>query len=257
VQTLAETSFGQADPFAATHWSVIAAACKSQADPTSSRAALAELCETYWPPLYTYARAQGFSTHDAQDLTQGFFAYALEHKIYKQTDPAKGKFRSFLLVAFKNFLSDARDRANALKRGGGCVFVPFEEAKLDSAESVFQGYHGRGTDAAMPGSVFERTWAKTLVATALDRIAALYQREGKENIFRELKPFVAAGAAPLPTYAELALRLGIAESTLRSHVTRLRARYREALRTEVRRTVDSDAEIDAELRELLRLLTIS
>jgi RNA polymerase sigma factor (sigma-70 family) len=255
VQTLAKTRHGQADSFTATHWSVIGAACSSQTDADTSSGALAKLCEIYWPPLYSYARAHGSSTHDAQDLTQGFFAYALKHKIYRQTDPAKGKFRSFLLASFKNFLADAQDRSRALKRGGGLVFVPLEEARVDAAESLFQGHPSSGADEVLQDRLFERTWAKTLVATTLERVAATYQREGKATIFRELEPFLTAGAAPLPTYTDLALRLGIAESTLRSQVTRLRARYRDALRSEVRRTVATDAEVDNELRELLRVLT--
>ena len=124
MQTLPETVYGKADPFASTHWSVIVAAGDSQADEASSRAALTQLCETYWPPLYTYVRARGYSRHDAQDLTQGFFTYLITHKIYTRTDRQKGKFRSFLLASLKNFLSDARDREQALKRGGDAGFRP-------------------------------------------------------------------------------------------------------------------------------------
>lgn len=255
MQTLAATTFGKADPFTATQWSVIVAAAESQANPEASGAALAQLCETYWPPLYTYARARGYSQPDAQDLTQAFFAYLLEHKIYKRTDREKGKFRSFLLASFKNFLSDARDREQALKRGGGRAFVPLEESRAEAAETLFQSRDSLDERAATEDQVYERTWAETLVATTLERVAAAYKAEAKETLFENLKSFLTAGAAPLPSYADLATRLGIAESTLRSHVTRLRARYREILRAEVRRTVATDAEVDAELRELLRVLT--
>ncbi len=118
VRTLQGTVYGQIDPFAATQWSVILAAGRSKIDAESSRAALAQLCQSYWPPLYAYVRARGYSIHDAQDLTQGFFAYLIEHKIYTRTDRQKGKFRSFLLASFMNFLSDAHDREQTLKRGG-------------------------------------------------------------------------------------------------------------------------------------------
>ena len=103
--------------------------------------------------------------------------------------------------------------------------------------------------------VFERSWAETLVAGGLERLTTNYRIEGKEKLFEHLRIFLTGSSAPLPSYADLAVRLGTAESTLRSHVTRLRARYREALRAEVRRTVDTDAEVDGELRELLRVLT--
>ena len=240
---------GSVDAFAATQWSVILAAAESQDDPESSHAALAELCQTYWPPLYTYARARGYSLHDAQDVTQGFFVYLIEHKIYKRADRQKGKFRSFLLVSFKNFLSDARDREQTLKRGGGNHFVQLDEGKTEAAESLFKTHHSLGE------GVFEQSWAETLVATVLDRVAAAYLAEGKKDLFEGLRGFLTMGAAPLPTYADLGTRLGVAESTLRSQVARLRARYREILRAEVRRTVNSEAEVDSELRELLRVLS--
>ena len=255
MQTLAATVHGPTDDFAATQWSVILAAGESQEDPESSRAALAALCQKYWPPLYSFVRGRGYSMHDAQDLTQGFFAYLLEHKIYKRAEREKGKFRSFLLASFKNFLRDARDRREALKRGGGREFLPLEEGQASSAESLFQTHYSLGTDIASEDRVFERTWAETLVTTALERLAASYNADGKERLFAELRSFVTAGVAPLPSYTDLALRLRIAESTLRSHVTRLRARYREILRAEVRRTVNSEAEVDDELRELLRVLS--
>jgi len=234
---------------------VVLAAGESQVDPAAARAALAKLCETYWPPLYTFLRVRGYSQHDAQDLTQGFFAFLIERKIYKRSDRQKGKFRSFLLASLKNFLSDARDREQALKRGGGQQFVPLHEEQTEAAECLLQTHSLSGPGAIGEDRFFERSWAETLVATTLDRIAAAYRTEGKEEVFKELRTFLTIGAAPLPTYADLAVRLGIAESTLRSHVTRLRARYREVLRAEVRRTVNTEAEVDGELRELLRVLS--
>ena len=233
------------------------AASETQAGPEASIAALSALCQTYWPSLYSYARGRGRTVHDAQDLTQGFFAYLIEHKIYKRAQPKKGKFRSFLLASFKNFLSDARDHAQALKRGGGREFLPLDENKTSAAESLFQTHHSSGNNALAEDLLFERSWAETLVATALERLAADYQAQSNGKLFRQLRKFLTAGAAPLPSYAELAIELGLTESTLRSHVTRLRARYREILRTEVRRTVSTDAEVDGELRELLRVLSNS
>ena len=255
VQTLPRTVYGQVDPFAATQWSVIKAAGDSQVDAERSRVALAQLCQTYWPPLYTFVRARGHSTHDAQDLTQAFFVYLIERKIYTRTDRQKGKFRSFLLASLKNFLADARDREQTLKRGGGHEFVPLHDSQAEIAESMFHTHSASAKGAAGEDRLFERSWAETLVATVLDRVAEAYKAEGKENVFNTLQIFLTVGAAPLPSYADLAVRLRIAESTLRSHVTRLRARYRELLRAEVRRTVESDADVDAELRELLRVLT--
>jgi len=181
----------------------VLAAGRSEAEPEMAGAALTELCQVYWAPLYGFVRSRGHTVHDAQDLTQSFFAYVLEHKVYARVDRRKGRFRSI----------SNEDR------------------------------------------LFDRSWAEALVAAALERLSADYRREAKEQLFKELRIFIAGGAKPPPTYAELTDRLGITESTLRSHVTRLRARYREALRTEVRRTVDSEKQVDQELRELLHVLT--
>jgi RNA polymerase sigma factor (sigma-70 family) len=251
VKTLAETVHGQSDPFAPTHWSVIIAAGRSEGDPELARSALAQLCQTYWAPLYSFVRSRGHAVHDAQDLTQSFFVYLIEHKIYARADRQKGKFRSFLLASLKNFLADASDRERTLKRGGAHDFVPLREEQIEEAESLFRTH----SDAASEDRVFERTWAEALVANGLERLSADYKVEGKEKLFQELKIFLTGGAEPLPRYADLAERLGTIESTLRSHITRLRSRYREALRAEVRRTVETEAEVDGELRELLRVLT--
>jgi RNA polymerase sigma factor (sigma-70 family) len=253
VQNLPGTVYG-ADPFTATQWSVIVAAGKTQADPEIASAALAQLCQTYWPPLYTYVRSRGYPVHDAQDLTQGFFAYLIERKIHARADRQLGKFRSFLLASLKHFLSHERERGQALKRGGGREFIALDEARAEQAESLFQTHAPAGGSALPEERLFERTWAETLVETALERLAAAYKAEGKENLFESFQRFLAVGPDPVPDYSELATRLAVTESTVRSHVTRLRARYREMLRAEVRRTVDTESEVDDELRELLRVL---
>ena len=240
--------------FAPTHWSVVTAAGKTESDPEKAHAALTQLCQTYWPPLYSFVRSRGYSTHDAQDVTQSFFVFLIERKIYTRVDRQKGKFRSFLLASIKNFLADNFDRNHALKRGGGSEFLLFDEMRVEEAESSFQAQievnHVPDEDR-----VFERTWAQTLVRDALESLSRHYQANGNEGVFRKLKVFLTGGVDPLPSYAELALELGIRESTLRSYITRLRTRYREALRTEVRRTVAQESEVEGELRELLRILT--
>jgi RNA polymerase sigma factor (sigma-70 family) len=248
------TIHGENDSFAPTQWSVVLAAGESQANPDAARSALAQLCQTYWAPLYTFVRSRGLSPHDAQDLTQSFFAYLIEHKIYARADRQKGKFRSFLLASLKNFLSDSRDREQALKRGGGHEFLPLNEEQATEAETLFQTHGGSGEQNA-DDQIFERSWAEMLVNAGLGQLQEEYRGEGKTELFEDLKVFLTAGAEPLPTYDQLAARLDISASTLRSHVTRLRARYREALRAEVRRTVATESEVDAELRELLRVLT--
>ena len=231
------------------------AAGQEESEPEAAQTALAQLCQTYWAPLYTFVRRRGHSPDDAEDLTQSFFVYLLEDKIYLRADSRKGKFRSFLLNCLKDRLADAHDYRQALKRGGGSDLLPLNEAQAEAAESLFQT-HGAPEDSPdKEDRLFERAWAETLVAAALNRVAARYRDEGKRKLFQELKVFVTGGTTPLPTYSDLAERLSMQASTLRGEVTRLRARYREALQAEVRQTVESEAEVAGELRELLRVLT--
>ena len=251
VKTLAGDGCRQSDFFPSTHWSLVLAAGRSQTNPETAQAALAELCQTYWVPLYNFVRGRGYTVHDAQDLTQSFFAYLIEREIYTRVDRQKGRFRSFLLASLKNFLSNVSDRERTLKRGGGQSVLPLHDEQIEEAESLFQSYSATSNEDRL----FDRSWAEALVATGLERLSAEYRDDSRKKLFSELKIFLAGSAEPLPAYAELATRLGTTESTLRSHVTRLRARYREVLRDEVRRTVDTEAEVDQELHELLRVLT--
>lgn len=230
------------------------AAGKSESDPETAHAALTQLCQTYWTPLYGFVRSRGYSTHDAQDLTQSFFAFLIERKIYTRVDRQKGKFRSFLLASVKNFLADTYDQAHALKRGGEHELLPLDEEQVAEAESLYQTQLDAG-NTANEDRVFERSWAETLVKEGLGQLASCYKTEGKEILFEQLRIFLTGSSDPLPAYSDLAVRLGTQESTLRSHVTRLRARYRDALRAEVRRTVETEREVDGELRDLLRVLT--
>ena len=240
------------DLFASTHWSVIVAARDGKAEPEKARRALAELCQTYWTPLYTFVRRRGYSVHDAQDLTQSFFAHLIEQEIYARTERTKGRFRAFLLVALKNFLADAYSHAHRLKRGGGAEFLPLDEARVEAAESLFQTQSANGE---LPEDrLFERSWAEALVSASLARLAAEYGNEGKKSLFQRLKIFLTGSAEPLPSYDQLAEEMQLPASTLRSHVTRLRMRYRQLLRMEVRQTVQTDTEVDGELRALFRVL---
>src|SRR4051812_16292578 len=243
----------QSDSFAPTHWSVIVAAGKSETEPESAAKALAELCQAYWMPLYTFIRTRGYSVHDAQDLTQSFFAHLIEHEIYARADREKGKFRSFLLASLKNFLADAYSYAAAVKRGGGYDLLPLDEERVEAAESIYQTHFANGVPNG-EDRLFERSWAEALIGAGLERLAAEYQREGKQSLFQQLKIFLTGSTQPLPTYDQLAEKMGLHASTLRSHVTRLRMRYRELLRVQVRQTVASEAEVDGELHELFRVL---
>ena len=255
MKLLPGTVHGKGDPFASTHWSVVLAAARGEENTAASEAALATLCQAYWAPLYTYIRSRGHDTSDAQDLTQSFFAHLVGQRIYERADPNKGKFRSFLLAAMKNFLIDAGRHAQALKRGGGRTELPLVETLVREAEDFYQRRsHALGPDT-QADQAFDLSWAQATVDAALTHLAQAYLSEGKQALFTALKPFVTGGAGSPPTYGELAAALGMPASTVRSHVTRLRARYREALHGEVRRTVHSEADVQEEIHALIRVLT--
>ena len=239
-------------PFAPTHWTVVFLSAKHASPQGAPQPddALASLCRTYWPPLYTFVRRRGYGPADAQDLTQDFFIHLLETDALAKVDPARGRFRTFLLAALKNFLANAHERRTALKRGGAVEFLPLDDVLTETEAAV----QADGDIAGEEDRQFEERWATALVARALGQLRAEMAAEGKERLHDELQVFV-TGAGPLPDQADTAARLGIPFATLRTHVRRLRERYRDVLRGEVARTVATPAEVDDELRHLCAVLT--
>lgn len=231
--------------FATTHWSVVAQS--ALADAPEAENALAKLCETYWPPIYSFIRRRGYSPADAQDLTQAFFAFFLQTKFYAHVDPVHGKFRSFLLVSVKHFLSDDWDRGRAIKRGGNYEFIAFDQG---TAEAM---YDAGTADDATAESLFDARWAKTLTSGALNSLRQELQAEGKLKLFEQLQSFLTGGSV-LPSYDDASAKTGLPRATVKTHVHRLRQRYREIVRREIARTVSAPHEIDEELRYLCNVL---
>jgi len=234
-----------ADRFRTTHWSLIAAA--KDCDSDEAREALAALCEAYWYPLYAFIRRQGYTMEDARDLTQGFFARLLEKDYLADVDREKGKFRSFLLACCKHFLTNERDRANALKRGGGKTIMSFD---ANAAESR---YASEPQDSITPERLYERRWALVLLQTVLAKLRAEQEQAGKGRQFETLKGFLAGDDAP-PRYLLAAQTLRSTAGALKVAVHRLRARYRELLCEEIARTVDDPANVEDEIRNLFAAL---
>jgi len=231
--------------FATTHWSIVARSALT--DLPEAANALAELCETYWPPIYSFIRRRGYSPADAKDLTQGFFAHFLQNKAYAHTDPLHGKFRSFLLASVKNFLADNWDRNQAVKRGGGFQLISFDH---ETAEAF---YDATSAFDATAERLFELRWAKSLTAGALDSLREELYAEGKLKLFEQLKNFLTGGSV-LPSYDEASARTELPRATVKTHVHRLRQRYREIVRREIGRTVSSPHEVDEEVRYLCDVL---
>ena len=219
------------------------------ADATSAgaREALTVLCESYWYPLYAFLRSRGHPVHDAEDLTQAFFAHLLERHALRHADRGRGRFRSFLLTSLTNFAANERDKENAQKRGGGVSAISLE---FENAEGRFQLEPATGET---PEKVFDRRWAVTLLDRVLARLTAEMIRTGKEPQFEQLKTYL-IGDQPQLSYAESAGALGISEGAIRIAVHRLRRRFRDLVRDEIAHTVSSPEEIEDELRYLWKAI---
>lgn len=235
--------------FVTTHWSVVLAAGRS-ADTTHARDALARLCQTYWHPLYAYVRRLGNSPHDAQDLTQEFFARLLAKNYLAAADESRGRFRSYLLASFKHFLANEWDKAHAQKRGGGLIPISIDVAAAEtSCHAAFEP-----ADPATAEKIFERRWALTLLDNVLRRLRNEYVESGREELFDELKPTLTEASRSVK-YAEIALRLDSTEGAVKVAVHRLRHQYRELLRAEIAETVSGPQEVEDELRNLFAALS--
>jgi RNA polymerase sigma-70 factor (ECF subfamily) len=230
--------------FATTRWSVVLAAGGNN---TQAGAALGELCRLYWYPLYAFVRRQGHDAHDAQDLTQEFFARLIEKEWLGDVARERGRFRSWLLAAMRHFLANEWNRLRTQKRGGGAPVVSLDET---DAEGRYVHEPAAVTDAEQ---LFDRRWAMTLLDEVIARLQSEMRAAGKEAQFEAMKGALAGGSVD---YEAIVTRLGMKEGAARVAVHRLRERYRELLRAAVGETVESPAEIEGELRHLFSALSV-
>lgn len=235
----------QAQWFASTHWSVVLAAGHSSAP--GAREALEKLCGSYWFPLYAFIRRQGHNPHDAEDATQEFFVWLIEHKQLCVADAERGKFRSFLLAMLKHFLSDERKKARAQKRGGGQELLSLD------AQSAEDRYRLEPATNVTPETLFDRRWALTVMEQTVARLREEYVAADRAELFEELKHFQ-PGEEAGRSYAEVAVRLGLTESAVKSAIYRLRQRHGDLLREEIAHTVATPAGVDEEIRHLIAVL---
>ena len=231
--------------FATTHWSVVLQA--GELDSPNTSEALAQLCRTYWYPLYAYVRRKGYPAHDAQDLTQEFFARLLARNYLGGVERRKGKFRSFLLGAFEHFLAKEWRRAHAQKRGGGQV--PFSLDEVDAENR----YLLEPAHDLSPEKIFDRRWATTVLGDAMAELRKEYWARNQKELFAKLEGLLSGDGAPA-SYAEIAESLGMNEGALKVAVHRLRKRYGELIRSQIAQTVATPEEIDEELRYLFAVL---
>jgi RNA polymerase sigma factor (sigma-70 family) len=237
-----ESSF-QSKNFPTTLWTVVLHAGRDE--PAHAQAALAQLCQGYWYPLYSFVRHRGYSPHDAEDLTQAFFAQLLDKRRLGVVDPEQGRFRTFLLASLKNFLANEWDRSHARKRGGGQTIVSLDQKTGESR------YQLEPSHDLTPERHFERQWAVTLLDQVLATLRDEYHAEGKGDFFEELKAVLTGQAG---AYAEMAVRLRRSEGAIKVAVHRLRHRYRELIRARIAETVEA-GDVDDELRHLMAALS--
>lgn len=222
--------------FPETQWSLVLQAKELNA------VALADFCTSYWQPLYGYARRSGWSAQDAEDLIQDFFLRLLEKETLRNVKPG-GKMRSFLLRVLKNQMIDKVRKQQSAKRGGKAVFIPFDfvaaENELTSLNSAFG-----------PDQCFDQVWARRILEQARERVAAIYEADGRADQYQQLKACLRDDADPL-NYREVAAALGINEAKARSEAYRLRQTYKQSLREIVQMTLPENADVEEEISHLL------
>lgn len=227
--------------FATTHWSVVLSAGGTTTP--SAQPALAQLCQSYWFPLYAWLRRHGHNSHDAQDLVQEFLMHLVAHKGLAGVGPAKGRFRSYLITCLRHFVADCKRQAIALKRGGGMTFTSLDAGEADHLYELDAGR------SATPDALYERRWAIALLERAMDALRIEQDSAGKGELYAALRPFLTdyAGSGE---YDEVAPRLAMTTNAIGVAVNRLRTRLRQLVRQEILITVDSPADVDDELKHL-------
>lgn len=229
------------DYFVTTRWTVVLSA-GHKSSPHSDQA-LAELCQTYWYPLYAYVRRQGHAKEDAEDLVQAFFEKFLEKNYLEGLSAGRGKFRAFLLASLKHFLANEWDKSQRQKRGGG---VPHLSLDWQTAD---QRFHLDPPDPSSPDQTFDREWALALLERVIARLREECAADGRTALFEQAKGYLMVGEKTIP-YADAAQSLKMDEGAVRVAVHRLRKRYRYLLRDEIAQTLDDPAQVAEELRSL-------
>lgn len=245
------SSFKPSPIFATTRWSLVLQAQDHVAPGRTE--ALADLCRAYWFPLYAFIRKRSRDAHEAQDLTQSFFVRLMEKDFFDSVDPARGRFRSFLLAAVKNFVTNEWDKLQAIKRGGGARPMSLDHVAFDweLGESRFltePSYH------LTAERIFERQWALSLLERVLMLLRDEYATAGKTAQFDILQPFLSVHRDSAKS-EDIATKLGITNEAARVAVHRIRKRYRQKLRDEIARTVASDEDVDDEIRHLFQAVS--
>ena len=233
--------------FVTTRWSVILSAANLGNEEQKAHDALAELCRTYWRPIFSFVRARGHSIEDAQDLTQDFFVTILRNNWLQHADRNRGRFRSLLLRSLQNFLINAAEKTNARKRGGNVDFISWDNWIAEAPSQLSLPVHA--LESLPPERIFDLTWATTVVEHAFQQLREECESRGKLWLFQALSSHLTDERDEV-SYASLSAELGMAETGVKKHLHNMRQRYRSLLRAEVAQTVENPADVDDEIRYL-------
>jgi RNA polymerase sigma factor (sigma-70 family) len=242
---------GEPRAFVTTRWSLVLSAAKSGSGKGNAQDALAELCRTYWRPIFSFVCRRGYSPQDAQDLTQDFFVMILEHNWLEHADPNRGRFRSLLLKSLQNFLINAAEKAHARKRGGDVKFVSWDEWMSEAPSPI--SISAQALDSLPPERLFDLRWAVAVVEHALRRLREECEGKGKLRLFHALSGYITAERDEV-SYSKLSTTLGVSETAVKKQLRSMRLRYRSLLRDEVAQTVTDPAEVEDEIRHLCAAL---
>jgi RNA polymerase sigma factor (sigma-70 family) len=238
---------GEPREFVTTRWSLILSAANLGTEEQKAREALAELCRTYWRPIFLFVRARGYAIEDAQDLTQDFFVTILRNNWLQNADRNRGRFRSLLLRSLQNFLINAVEKTHALKRGGGVEFISWDDWMAEAPPEL--SIPVQAFESLAPERIFDLTWATTVVEHAFQRLREECDSKGKLWLFQALSSNITDERDEL-SYAKLSAELGITEAAVKKQLHNMRQRYRSLLRDEVSQTVENPADVDDEIRYL-------
>lgn len=227
--------------FPPTQWTIVLSA---RADDSVERLqALEQICQTYWHPIYAYARKRGIIPADAEDVTQEVFAYLLRREDFASVQPRKGKLRTFLLASARNFTANEWQKRKALKRGGSATILSIDVNDAEEHTCL------EPADSLTPEAVFERHWASSILNAVMERLRESYALDGKGEVFDALKDHLGLGRAERG-YREVGEELGISETAARLTVHRMRKRYRQFLLQQIASTLDPEESAEEELRYL-------
>jgi DNA-directed RNA polymerase specialized sigma24 family protein len=238
---------GEPREFVTTRWSLILWAAHFGSEEQKVRNALAELCRTYWRPIFSFVRGRGYSIENAQDLTQDFFVSILKKNWLQHADRNRGRFRSLLLRSLQNFLINAAEKSYAHKRGGGAEFISWDDWMAEAPSQL--SIPVQALDSLPPERIFDLTWATTVVEHAFQRLREECESKGKLWLFQALSSHLTDERDEV-SYAKLSAELGMAETAVKKQLHNMRQRYRSLLRDEVSQTVEDPADVDDEIRYL-------